>query len=126
MIEFDDIYDFYYKRSEEERRELIGKCIRDRHGIYFPVELDITQFNYGKRQGLIYVSPILKTSEGSKYFKVTAFSPDDLDVDLEFEHHECHLRQEVIAFIQQAPKMNVTYKGFLFRIQERFNAGELY
>lgn len=119
--------DAFYDMDEKERRRLIGEelFVEDEKGTrYFPVLLSHGEFNYGKREGLIRVSEILNHPKTyPKWFRVSAFSPDDLDIDLDFE--ETHLRADILDYIRAANKKDVTYKGFLGNIQEHFKAGQL-
>lgn len=118
----------FYDLSEDERKELIGTYFKesryDNGTLYFPVQLHEDDFNYGIQQGLISVSPIWKLKDGTKWFRVAAFSPDDLDKDLDFKDDECKIHQEVIEYIKQMPKKFVTYDSILLDIQWYFNAGK--
>ena len=110
MTEFDNCFDFY-RLSETERKKLVGKCFKekDRDAIYFPVNLADQQFNYGVKEGVIRVNGIIR--RGNKWFSVGAFSPDDLDIGIEFFGGECAHRQDVIDKIKTIGKNKVTYKG---------------
>ena len=110
--------------DESERIGLIGRIIKHRDHLYFPVQLKSGEFNYGIQQGLIHISPIRKC-DGEKTFVMGVVSPDDLDIDLHFSKEHTHLRQEIIAYMTKCNKHNVTYKGILREIQDQFNAGEL-
>ncbi len=60
-----------------------------------------------------------------KWFKVGVCSPDDLDLDLEFDHANSWLRQDVISYLMETNKIGVTYRGVLSMIQDFFKAGTL-
>jgi len=125
-IKFKTFYDFY-DLSEDDRKTLIGKSFKEEKGQnhYFPVQLAMGEFNYGKRQGLLRVSEML-LSNGNLWFRVSAASPDDLDADLDFEGMGVDsLRRKVLAYVKRMNKINVTYRGLLGEIQEYFNAGEI-
>lgn len=128
MLELDSQYKFY-DMNESDRKNLIGTCFqtvrKHNNGLFFPIQLANGEFNYGIRQGLIYVSPILKTTKGSKWFRVAASSPDDLDIDLDFGPEYTSLRQEIIQYLFRMNKINVTYRGVLGEIQKHFQAGEI-
>lgn len=127
MKYFQHVYKFY-DLGENERKELIGTYFKesryDNGTLFFPVGLHEDDFNYGIQQGLILVSPIWKFN-GKKWFRVAAFSPDDLDKALDFESEECSIRQDVIDYIIKMPKKFVTYDSILLDIQEHFKAGKL-
>lgn len=131
-IILDRKYDFY-KMSNEDRIALVGKEFQEKVGnkihksIYFPVLLSNKQFNYGYKQGLIFVSPVwsfIKTNP--IWFRVGVSSPDDLDNDLDFEgdEKELHkLRKQVIRYVRAMNKTDVTYYGMLEDIQKHFPTG---
>lgn len=127
----DNIYDFY-GFEESKRKSLIGITIkeitkfknREIVRLYFPIQLTQECFNYGIQEGLIYLSETSKSkTDNSKWFGVSAFSPDDLDLSLIFQNKECQIRQEVIDFIKKIQKNETTYKKFLLKIQEHFKCG---
>lgn len=134
MLKLQSQYDFY-KMPEEERIALVGRCFtseRTRHDtLYFPVQLAHGEFNYGKQQGLILVTSIMRVTpryqkrKNEKWFRVAACSPDDLDRALDFSHEHCHLRQDVIDFLKKTNKKDVTYQGILNRIRLHFKAGKI-
>jgi hypothetical protein len=127
----------FYRMPEKKRIEMIGSHFyvtgRD-DSVYFPIGLSGC-FNYGIDQGLLSV-PRICTVPGAtdsagkpakrNWFKVGAFSPDDLDLDLEFEHDQCWMRQDVIAYIARMHKRGVTYLSCLEEIRDHFKAGRLY
>lgn len=104
MIEFyPSIYKFY-ELPEEKRIKLVGQAVkeyskRNNPTIYYVVGLKPDCFNYGIQQGLVslLMPTQLYCSEKTKaylrkhhhdlnWFKIGAFSPDDLDLDLEFNN----------------------------------------
>jgi len=126
----------FYGMSEKDRVAMIGTCfyVRDRgNSVYFPVGLSGC-FNYGVDQGLLSI-PEIRAVPGAtdsagkpakrNWFKVGAFSPDDLDLDLEFAHDECWLRQDVIAYVAKMNKRGVTYLSVLEQIRDHFKAGKI-
>jgi hypothetical protein len=125
MKQLNSAYDFY-RLEETQRKDMIGLCFKEknRDHIYFPIQLTDDCFNYGICQGLIVVTPILKSAEG-KWFRVAAFSPDDLDLDLDFNSNETHIRWDVIEFIRKTNKKNMSYTQFLTSIQTHFGMGIL-
>lgn len=130
--------DDFYGMPEKKRIEMIGSCFyvtgRGDNGVYFPIGLSGC-FNYGVDQGLLSV-PEIRAVPGAtdsagkpakrNWFKVGAFSPDDLDLDLAFEHDQCWMRQDVIAYIAKMNKRGVTYLSCLEEIRDHFKAGRLY
>lgn len=128
----------FYEMSEDDRKALVGKefivyrkqrpnCkpVKKSYEIYFPVQLADSEFNYGKQQGLIRISDIMDdiSNKGKKWMRIAAFSPDDLDIDLDFDDKEVNLRNYIVWYVRNMNKYNVTYRGFLSRIQKHFNAG---
>ena len=122
-------YKEFYYLDEEQRIALIGSVLTRKNGdytvLYFPIGLDDENSNYGVAQGLLSVHPIYIDREHGAWFKVGAFSPDDLDIDLEFHGAECDLHDQVVEFIKQFHKYDVSYRGVLKAIQRRFKAGTL-
>lgn len=112
-------YDFY-QLPEDERKALIGSCFKVEgfEHLYYPIGL-FEDFNYGIDQGVIFVSPIMKYNS-EKWFRVGVFSPDDLDMDLDFNASETHKRQEIISHLNKIKKIDVTYRGVLEEIQKLF------
>jgi hypothetical protein len=122
MTTFKSEYDFY-DLSEDARKALIGKSYKctGRNDFYFPIELIDEGENYGIKQGVIFVTPIMKFGkERKKWFRVGAFSPDDLDMDLDFGAEDTHKRQEIITYLKKMNKINVTYESVLKEIQQHF------
>lgn len=112
----------FYELPQRERRKLVGKRFRENGGIYFPLDLAYGEFNYGIRQGLIIVTEVRENR-----FKVGVVSPDDLDLDLEFEHPYTNIRWDVITFIEKMNKVNVTYRHVLLTINDHFhNVGQIW
>lgn len=136
MRVFKSHFDFY-KLPEKERQQLVGdffieegrehykKGEEDR--LFFPLSLHEDEFNYGKQQGLIFVSEVRQV-KGESWFRVGVSSPDDLDMDLDFQGIGFNfekLRLDVVEYVKQMSKQNVKYRDFLRNIQEHFNAGEM-
>lgn len=122
-------YDFY-RMPEEERKALVGKpfqTIDQPGGLYFPIQLteEGSWNNYNRRQGLIYVSTVMTHWKlKTMWFRVAAASPDDLDMDLDFDETEINLREPVIDFLKEITQIEeVTYKEVLDAVQAQFNAG---
>jgi hypothetical protein len=125
MREFYSVYDFY-RLPEGERIALVGShfVVRPGKTVYFPVRLAEGEFNYGVQQGLVFVTPVLTSLDCGKWFRVGVESPDDLDIDLDFGAADTWRRQEVIDFLKTTNKVDVTYRGLLARVRDRFDAGE--
>lgn len=115
--------DDFYRLPEEERKSLIGQKFRqvNKPTVYFPVGLSDKQFNYGRKQGLIFITEILP----NKWFRVGVHSPDDLDCDLDFIHPHTAIRQDIIDFIEKMNKKNIIYRNVLIKIQKHFRAGKI-
>lgn len=138
MLVFNSSDDFY-ALPEEERKSLIGSVFKERMRkikyekvtylnktsgtLFFPVGLAEDEFNYGVKQGLIFVTACNKSN--NKWFRAGVISPDDLDIDLDFGAEHIHLRQDVIDYIKKANKLNIKYKEFLGKIRDYFGAGIL-
>jgi hypothetical protein len=148
MRSFESPYDFY-KLPQRERKHLIDQCFtvkpnkiliaRQKNGakmpepeLFFPIglTLDGSYSNYNRRQGLLYVMPVRPMSPATAkaykmetvthWFRVAAFSPDDLDMDLDWNNPRPNLREDVIQFIKTMPKREVTYESVLKSIQDNF------
>ncbi len=127
MIKFDNIYDFYYKLTQEERENLLGEILTEKDRLYFPVWLNNKWENYGHDIGLlILLKPFKLPNKKIKFasFKVGAFSPDDLDIDIWFEETTSY--QEVLDYVKSMNKIGVDYKELIFSIKEKFPDGKLY
>lgn len=141
---FNSPYEFY-ALPEPERIKLIGRVFKERvfvvkgkgkklvytdqvrDTLYFPIGLAPDAFNYGIQQGVIFVNPVQNHREAGKWFRVGAFSPDDLDVDLNFGAEHIHLRQDIIAFIRgPMHKQNRHYKEVMEQIRDHFKAGTIW
>ena len=129
MIEFfPSIYKFY-DLPEEKRIELIGQTVKEytKHNsptVYYVVGLRADCFNYGIQQGLVslHMPRSLYCSEQTKaylrkhhadleWFKIGAFSPDDLDLDLEFNNIITKYRKVRRLMDEWAPTFfNTSYK----------------
>jgi hypothetical protein len=127
-------YDFY-NLPEFKRFELIGSSftLAKRGGVYIPIDLVDKDSNYGVAQGVLYVPDIYKIplkhrlrNEGKTWFKVGAFSPDDLDIDLEFFDKKEGLRKSIITFLLRRARVPTSYKQRLKEVQQEFETGELY
>lgn len=132
MRQFNSPFDFY-KLVQKDRKHLIDQCFVEKKGkhsngdvLYFPIGLtkEGSYHNYNRRQGVISVHPIRVSTfgetKGQKWFKVSAFSPDDFDLDLEWLDPSDELRDKIIAFIKGANKREITYQSFLEKIQSLF------
>lgn len=120
-------YDFY-DLPEKSRIEMVGTCFRVEGrasgDLFFAVGLNDKQFNYGVKQGLILVSAVRKTNvDHKKWFRICAISPDDLDLDLDFNEAEIHHRQNIISYMQLMKLTDTTYKAILSEIQCVYQAG---
>lgn len=135
---FDDIYDFY-KLTDDEANSLIGQAVYEKDKMYFPVGLQNEWENYGKKTGLIIVgeifhwhgsswcpTPEINNQKINLWFKLGAFSPDDLDIDLQFMNDEVSLRDKIIEFMYTMPWYDTSYHEIFTIIQNEFNAGTLY
>lgn len=137
---YDSPYDFY-DLPDEEAGKLVGRVYKSRKwktnkkkdgvvytkdiapGEYYVVSLKDGEFNYGKKNGVLYLSPVWSHGDRGDWFKVGVFSPDDLDLDLEFYKDDTCLRSDVIRFMRGMQKRNVTYIGVLESIQRHVGAG---
>jgi hypothetical protein len=129
VVPVTNVYKEFYDLPEEQRIALIGSVLVEQNGpytvMYFPIGLDDANSNYGKAQGLITVHSVYIDRENGAWFKAGAFSPDDLDIDLEFHGTECDLHDQVVQFMKEFHKHDTSYYGVLRAIQRRFNAGTL-
>jgi len=57
---------------------------------------------------------------------VGVLSPDDMDLELDFEPEYDGLYDQIIKFIEKMPKTNVFYLKFLEEIQRAFPTGVIY
>lgn len=128
---FNSPYDFY-NLPESEKKYLFGKPfkVKDSDQIYFPVDLHPDEFNYGEQQGLIFVTQVFaKNDLYTNWFRIAAFSPDDLDIDLDFSSDNKSLselwRQQAIEFLSNPVNLqNIFYTNVLRSIQKLTGAGE--
>ena len=129
VVQITNPYKEFYELPEEQRIALIGSMlVENRTGypvIYFPVGLDDETYNYNVAQGLISVHPVHIDRKDGAWFKVGAFSPDDLDIDLEFTGQEVELHDQVVQFMRTLHKHDVSYRGVLKTIQRHFEAGTM-
>lgn len=86
---------------------------------YFPVWLDnaSASLNYGRAQGLIFITAIMQF-RGKDWWRVGVSSPDDLDMDLDFE--DVGVRDKVLAYMKTMNRIGVSYNGVLTTIQSLF------
>jgi hypothetical protein len=133
-------YDFY-ELPESERKAMIGKPFQEeitRKGhrkpqlsstLYFPVDLHPDEFNYQQPQGLIFVTEVCAhLPDHPNWFRVGVCSPDDLDIDLDFETtdtQQAHRwREQAIEFLSDPTNLQgVFYADVLHFIQELTGAG---
>lgn len=126
---FTNIYD-YYDLPEEERFNLLETyCVKDNY-IYFPIWLSEAGAcqNYNEAFALLgLLEPYTigyGKQKGQIWFKVYAFSPDDLDLDLEF-YNEVDKYELIFEYLKnEMPRIGGTYKDFLLELQKKFG-GEL-
>lgn len=115
-------YDFY-DMSEDDRLAMVGTCfaVDNIPRIFFPIWLSEqgSSINYGVSQGLIFVSGIHKGKNGL-WFRVGICTPDDGDLDLDFQDEDLHKREDVLRFMEQVNKINVTYEEVLEAVQAVF------
>jgi hypothetical protein len=137
-------YDFY-ELPEKQRKAMVGdffveKADLDRLGEdlvcrYYPIQLseDEKWYNYGVQQGILRLSTFWPHFEykqgkrietGKEWFKVSCFSPDDLDLCLHWTPAVRELRPKVIELITEMPKDGVGYRECLEFIQS-FYGGEI-
>lgn len=125
MKTFNNIYD-YYKLSEEERFNLLETYCVEGDYIYFPIWLSEIGARQNYRQafallGLLKPTPIrYEPKKGEVWFKVYAFSPDDLDLDLEF-YNEPDKYELMFEYLKnEMPRIGGTYMDFMLEIQKKF------
>jgi hypothetical protein len=138
-------YDFY-KMPEEQRRAMVGDYFVEKASLarlgpelvdrYYPIQLTEqgSWMNYNRRQGVLHLTPIWPYRDYSKrgklgitdkkIFRLTCFSPDDLDLALEWIGPPDGLRAKVIALLDEMPKDEVEYQECLEFIQS-FHGGEI-
>ncbi len=134
MKVFDSPYNFY-DLPQRDRKHMIDQCFTVKpHPIdvargtvpepdlYFPIGLtkEGSYYNYCRRQGVILVTRIISRKTEGQWMRVCAFSPDDLDMDLDFQNATPDLRERIINFIKRMPKREVTYAEVLETIRQRF------
>lgn len=109
-----DPYTEFYDLPEKDRIALIGTILEEQYGgrLYFPIGLAYDEFNYEQNQGLIFVNKPCMDDYGV-WFRVGAFSPDDLDKDLDFFGNEVDYYDQVVTFLKRMHKFDVTYYGVL-------------
>jgi len=118
----------FYRLPEDQRVALIGSFfkVEGKEDIYFVFQLENENTNYGVKQGAVCVSGIMYYDEKRNWFRVNAFSPDDLDMDFDFVGLQDlrYLRRKVLGFMLGAKKQDTSYKKILQDLQERFPMGE--
>ena len=140
MIEFQNIYDFY-ELSDEEAAKLIGQVIQEpvpmkdkrqqkKYTHFFPVGLTDAgaALNYGRQTGLIRLSKIESNyTDNQSCFRVSAFSPDDLDLGVFIEHpnatQECH--KKVFELMTSLPFEDVSYEEILELVIQHIGCGKI-
>lgn len=149
---FPSSYDFYYKTSEEDRINLIGKKIYEQSytkskkiytRTYYVVGLKDSCFNYGFQQGLIgLLKPLILTLTNKQlkkinmkdgyehWFKIYAHSPDDLDLALHFSASLNNPQKDfekVEKFMNTYADtfINTSYKEIFEFAQKELNMGEI-
>lgn len=141
MIKFKTAYDFY-NLPDEERIKYIGVPFEEEgikvknvfykdDGIFFPIGLNNIWENYGKTPGLLYISTPYQLKNKSYWFKVGAFSPDDLDIDLEFifqDQKSCHNKRKlIIKWLLSNPYgewTDTSYREVIGLIKENFGGND--
>jgi hypothetical protein len=138
-------YDFYEMPEPQQRamvndffvvEEELKRLGEDLVCRYYPVRLTEQEswMNYRARQGILRVSTLWPHREyvkgkyvesGKLWFKVGCFSPDDLDLDLEWVGPPEDLRKKVTELIRDMPKDEVGYMECLEFIQSYYG-GEIY
>jgi len=134
MHKFKRAYDFY-ALPEHERRSYVGQqflAIDHPDYEFFVIGLVEGEFNYGSRQGVLYIFPPRKDTYakspdfGQLWWKIGVFSPDDLDKSIEFSGDaECKLFSKVRGFLREANPilLNTTYHDALEFVRQEFNCG---
>jgi hypothetical protein len=123
--------DKFYELPEAERIALIGERFEDHRGhLFFIVGLNEDEYsNYGRKQGIIFVTQIYDTNDGRKnWFRIGVQSPDDLDMDLDVCNlpleETVKLRDlsiEILFSLSKVP--NHFYIGILRYIQASIGCG---
>jgi hypothetical protein len=124
MLVLHNIYDFYEKLSQEEREDYVldqAEIIEQDGSRYFPIMFQDGNSNYGHNVGLLLLLPVY-----NNWFKVGAFSPDDLDVDLVFEDEDPFLHDEIAEYLRTMPRFWTSYREALADIQAHFLKGKLW
>lgn len=114
----------FYDLPDEEQAKLVGWMIPvTERPPEFPQHMFILRlsddcFNYGRRHGIVFVAfnPKLTVDPRAKiksWVRVGVISPDDLDMDLDFDPADQAKYLEVLEVVKQAPKDNVDYAEFL-------------
>lgn len=154
-VRIENPYDFYYKMEAEERDSLLDAVLvqnRDykkgrqrvpNRCLYFPISLNAKgrSENYGRSPGLVYLMPWSRQGSKSKgtvaepatkvrsrysYFKVYSFSPDDLDVDLEWWGKPKSAWKKLLTFLLLDRPAPTDYTTYFQRLQQEVEGGKLY
>lgn len=118
-------YDFYALPAKT-RKGLVGGYFRTGElgadARYFPVILtdEARWVNYGVRTGVIRVANIPGHGKYKPFVRASAFSPDDLDMDLDFMNPASDLFERVCRFVLAGPRVQVTYRQILDSIHANF------
>ena len=106
---------------------------RNNDHFYFPIHLYNEWANYGKQVGLISVlDSVYVPSYKSWWFKLGSFSPDDLDIDLEFRGTETFCkstRRHIVRYLLHNPNkwIDTDYREAFENINRHVdNVGDLY
>jgi hypothetical protein len=92
--------------------------------VYFPVDLASGEFNYGYRQGLIFVNPVVEVVAEEHgmlehWFRVGAKSPDDLDIELDIYGDESRLlkaRKKILSYMSKEWNVHLVKYRELLRV----------
>ena len=119
------IFDFY-KLSEADRRKLVGSFFLSEQTPCYVLKLKSAQFNYGFAEGVLGVLPVFQCGYPLRdYFAVRVYSPDDLDLALEFQYEEVGCRDAVLTYLKSMPLQSMTYQEALERIREHVGCGSI-
>lgn len=138
---FENVYKFY--DLEHYRKNYVGCFLKEvgKHansGLFYVIHLANCWENYGSSEGLLYISKVWpidprKPDRQKCWFKVGAFSPDDLDISLEFTGDLktlCKTRRQILKLLKQSPIQtwtNTSYREALELINLSVNnLGELH
>jgi hypothetical protein len=120
----------FYDLPEDERKAMTGKPFQELtpgDSLYFPVDLKEGTFNYGETQGLLFVTQLHPTHPTSpNWFRLGVSSPDDLDMDLDFNSPDSPKHREQVIKLLSDPALltDVSYDDVLNFVQKEIGAGE--